>query len=164
MPLAATTEPRLGVRRLLRRSVDRFGLASAAVLILSAGCSSQPKPAVAKPQPKLCIPRCHRNKTCDELDAKLVAARQPLLRCIGREADHGRLANAHKCYRALRLIESARWWLRTLTSEDGIMHSIYRVSVEPLRLNFLCQIERLTRARRPAEVEKIYLEIVRSFP
>jgi len=100
--------------------------------------------------------------SCPDLDGALVAARQPLLECVGGEARRGHLAGAHRCYRALRLLESARWWLRTLIGQDE-MASVYQPS-ETVRLEFLCRIEQLARARTADEVERLYLDTIRSYP
>jgi len=99
---------------------------------------------------------------CGTLDARLVDARQPLLACVGREAGHGDLQAAHRCYRALRLLESARWWLMTITGQDEL-HRVY-APAETVRQEFLCRIESLTRARTPARVEALYLDMIRSYP
>lgn len=130
-----------------------------ALALLTASCCAPPPPAkVYKP----CTPTCQQNNTCDALDAKLVDARQPLLACVGQQASKGNLAGAHRCYRSLRLLESARWWIKTLMSQDEL-HAVYKPSSVITR-EFLCQIESLTRARTPDEVERIYLETIRSYP
>jgi len=87
-----------------------------------------------------------------------------MLRCIGEKGRQGDLERAHRCFRALRLLESARWWLRTLLGENGLTPAVYRVPVETVKNEFLCRIERLTRAKTPREIEQIYLEMVRSYP
>lgn len=109
-----------------------------------------------------CRPRCQPGSGCPELDAALVSARAPLLRCVGEAAGHGRLADAHRCYRAIRFLESARWWLQTLLGSDE-MSAVYQPA-ESVRLEFLCRIEQLARARTAAEVERLYLDTIRAFP
>ena len=133
-------------------------LTAAALALLVSGCA----PVRAQDPSSSCVPECHRTQSCGELDRRLEAARQPLLRCIGEEARRGHLADAHRCYRSVRLLESARWWLGSLMGVDEIS-SVYQPS-ETFRLEFLCQIERLSRARSPDEVERLYLETIRSYP
>jgi hypothetical protein len=87
-----------------------------------------------------------------------------MLDCVGKHAHAGRLDRAHRCYRALRLIESARWWLRTLASDDALLPNMYRVPVETVRQAFVCRIERLAGARTAAEVEARSLQMVQAFP
>ena len=62
----------------------------------------------------------------------------------------------------LRLLESARWWLTTLTSRDDL-GTVYQPA-ETVRQEFLCRIERLARATTAEEVERLYLDMIRSFP
>ena len=131
--------------------------------ILFAGCPAKSK-ITLRPPPGPCLPRCKKNNSCDALDAQLVNARRPLLLCVGDQAKRGKLDRAHRCYRALRLIESARWWLRTLTSDTGILPALYRGPVETMRQEFICRVEKLSRARSAAEVEQLYLDIVRAYP
>jgi hypothetical protein len=134
-------------------------IAVPALALLTSCCAPPPPPAkIYKP----CTPRCQQNNTCDALDAKLVEARHPLLTCVGQQASKGNLAGAHRCYRSLRLLESARWWVKTLLGQDEL-HAVYKPSSVITR-EFLCQIEALTRARTPDEVERIYLEMIRSYP
>jgi len=117
------------------------------------------------PASRPCVPACHRAQRCGELDGRLLAARQPLLACIGDEARRGHLSNAHRCYRSLRLLESARWWLASLLGGDepGGIGLVYQPS-DTVRLEFLCRIEQLARARSPSEVERLYLDTIRSYP
>ena len=133
------------------------------LLFLSAfsamGCA--PKPLPRSPASS-CTPRCSGDRGCGDLDGKLIAARQPLLQCIGHQASRGHLAEAHRCYRSLRLIESARWWLKTLSSPNEL-DAVYQPS-EKMRQEFICRIEKLTQAKTPAEVETLYLEMIRAFP
>ena len=89
-------------------------------------------------------------------------ARRPLLDCVGREASQGNLPRAHRCYRSLRLLESARWWLQTLVGQDEL-HRVY-APAESIRLEFLCRIEALAAAHTPEQVEALYLNMIRSFP
>ena len=111
-----------------------------------------------------CTPRCRRENNCHLLDDRLVAGRAPLLACVGQQARRGHLDRAHRCYRALRLIESARWWLRTLAKDDSVLPTVYRVPVETVRAEVLCRLEALAGARTPAEVEQRYLEMIRAYP
>jgi hypothetical protein len=102
--------------------------------------------------------------TCAGLDAQLVSARQPLLACVGDQARRGHLPDAHRCYRALRLLESARWWLRTILSqEQDELGSVYQPS-ETVRLEFLCRIEQLAGSTTAQAVERLYIDMIRSFP
>jgi hypothetical protein len=81
---------------------------------------------------------------------------------VGREAQKGHLDTAHRCYRALRLLESARWWTRTLMTPDQQL-KVYQPP-EVIRDDFLCCIERLVQAKTPDEVERLYLEMVKNYP
>ena len=132
--------------------------ALALALLLLGACPAPPPRSI----PKQCVPECHRTQSCRKLDADLVEARTPLLACVGREAQHGNLDRAHRCYRALRLLESARWWLETLIGQDEL-HKVYSPA-ETVRLEFLCRIEALSRAHTPEEVEALYLDMIRSYP
>jgi len=126
--------------------------------LLLTACPSTPTKPLARP----CIPVCRKTSSCAQLDGRLVEARQPLLACVGREAAHGNLDRAHRCYRSLRLLESARWWLKTLTAQDEL-HRVYSPS-DSVLTEFLCRIEALTLARTPGKVEALYLEMIRSYP
>jgi len=120
----------------------------------------------ATPQRKT-TPHCETaclKRSCADLDERLLQARQPLLDCIAREGRRSHIGQTHRCYRALRLIESARWWLRTLNASLGIMPPVYKVPTESLRQEFLCRIERLAAARTPHEVQRRYLEMVAAYP
>jgi hypothetical protein len=129
------------------------------LLVLSlCACPPPPRAKIAKP----CIPSCEKTSSCGQLDAQLVAARQPLLDCIGEQARRGNLEHAHRCYRSIRLLESARWWLKTLTGQDDV-HKVYSPS-DTFKREFLCRIEALSRARTPQKVEALYLEMIRSYP
>ncbi|MCC6748659.1 MAG: hypothetical protein IT371_13445 [Deltaproteobacteria bacterium] len=99
-----------------------------------------------------------------ELEARLDEARRPFVACVGDEARLGRLSTAHRCFRALRLLESGRWWLRTLTGEAETVPTVYGVTREPVRLDFLCRLERLALARSAPAVEERYLEMIRAYP
>jgi hypothetical protein len=121
------------------------------------GAHSHPRPSV-----KPCKPECLATSACAELDTQLIEARRPLLKCVGEQARRGNLVGAHRCYRALRLLESARWWLKTLMGTDEL-HTVYMPS-ETIKNEFLCRIEALTRAQTPAEVERLYLDMIRSYP
>jgi hypothetical protein len=125
-----------------------------------ASCASSP-PKMALPQAH-CTPACQKDMSCGDLDGSLLAARAPLMECIGLEAKRGHLGSAHRCYRALRLLESARWWLKSLIAQEEMM-AVYHPS-ESVRQEFLCRIEQLARARRPGEVERLYLDMIRSYP
>jgi hypothetical protein len=146
--------------------IRRFALLPALLLpalllpaLLLFGCAgAATRPASIAP----CRPRCQAATGCPELDAELVSARRPLLLCVGEEARRGHLAAAHRCYRALRFLESARWWLRTLLGSDE-MSTVYQPA-ESVRVEFLCRIELLVRARTAAEVERLYLDTIRAFP
>lgn len=128
-------------------------------LILTSSCT-RARPPVSPMLP--CTPRCQANNTCHALDASLVLARKPLLQCIGQQAQRGHLVQAHRCYRSLRLLESARWWLKTLISQSA-SDGVYQIS-ETTRREFLCKIEQLARSRTPEEVERVYMEMIRAFP
>jgi len=127
-------------------------------LVLLCGCPAPTPRSIPKP----CVPECQRTSSCRKLDADLVEARTPLLACVGRQAQHGNLDRAHRCYRSLRLLESARWWLETLMGQDEL-HKVYSPA-ESIRLEFLCRIEALSRARTPEQVEVLYLDMIRSYP
>ena len=135
----------------------RWGIALASWLV--GGCLA---PTATPLPPRPCIPRWQATASCPALDDDLVAARQPLLACVGHAADGGRLDEAHRCYRALRLLESARWWLETLSREDRLV-PVYQPA-EATRREFLCRLEGLAAARDAATVERLYLEMIRSFP
>lgn len=128
--------------------------------VLVAACSSPAKPIESRPPP--CNPACLATNSCLSLDDALVDARGPMLACVGREAGRGNLAAAHRCYRSLRLLESARWWLKTLLGQDEL-HAVYMPS-ETVKRQFICRIQALTRAKTASEVERLYLEMIRSYP
>jgi hypothetical protein len=130
------------------------------LLLVTAACA--PSEPIRRADPPLCTPACQRNMSCAGLDAQLIAARAPLLECVGQEAQRGHLAGAHRCYRSLRLLESARWWLTTLTGRDDL-GTVYQPA-EMVRQEFLCRIEKLARATTAEEVERLYLDMIRSFP
>lgn len=124
-----------------------------------AGCSS---PQTVKPSAKDCTPDCQRTGSCNLLDLQLQKTRKLMLECVGREADKGHVGPAHQCYRALRLVESSRWWLETLMTPANSIQ-VYKPA-ERIRMQFLCCIERLAQARTPAQIERLYLDMVRSYP
>lgn len=116
------------------------------------------------PRRRPCVPRCQKIGSCGQLDTALRAAKKPLLACISRAGASMDVGRTHRCYRALRLLESARWWLRTLDAELGVMPKVYRIPVETIRQEFYCRIERIGAARTAEQVERRYLEMVRSYP
>ncbi len=127
--------------------------------LLSPSCLKSRSPSTpARP----CIPRCLAQKQCHDLDDSLVLARKPLLQCIGKQAQRGHLSQAHRCYRSLRLLESARWWLKTVMNQSPA-DGVYQIS-ETTRREFLCKIEQLARSRTPEDVERVYMEMIRAFP
>jgi len=123
-------------------------------------CSSAPAPRQLPP--KTCTPRCERTVGCGALNQELLKAQKFFYRCISEQAPKGHLSQTHKCYRSLRLLESARWWLKTLTTPEDQL-KVYQPSSVILR-QFLCAIERLAAARDSAEVERLYLDMVRHYP
>jgi len=131
------------------------------VLLLTLGACAPAEP-IRRADPSPCAPACQRDHSCAALDAQLIAARAPLLRCVGQEAQQGHLAGAHRCYRSLRLLESARWWLTTLLDRDEMV-TVYQPA-DTVRQEFLCRIEELARAKTAEEVERLYLDMVRAFP
>ena len=96
------------------------------------------------------------------LDHDLVAARRIMVKCVGDQAAKGHVARAHSCYRAVRLLESARWWLTTLQVPD-LVSRVYQPSPSRHRA-FLCSIQQLGKCRTAEEVELSYLEMVRRYP
>ncbi|MCA9670499.1 MAG: hypothetical protein KC503_33110 [Myxococcales bacterium] len=138
--------------------------ALASAVASAAGCPAPPQPPKSPTSVPCPVPSCRAKGTCDKLDDLLVASRKPMLDCIAKHARAGRLDRAHRCYRALRLIESARWWLRTLASDDALLPNIYRVPVEAVKQAFVCRIERMAQANTPPEIEARYLEMVQAFP
>lgn len=85
-----------------------------------------------------------------------------MLACVDHQARRGNLQATHRCYRSLRLLESARWWLKTLMSADELQ-SVYKPS-ERFKMEFLCRIEQLAKATSASHVERLYLDMIRSFP
>lgn len=130
------------------------------MLVVTGCCARAPRPTTDKP----CIPRCQKTGDCTQLDAALQRTKKPLLACISRAGAAMDVGRTHRCYRALRLLESARWWLRTLEAELGVMPKVYRIPIETIRQEFFCRIERLGAARTAREVERRYLEMVQSYP
>ncbi|MCB9555470.1 MAG: hypothetical protein H6707_05150 [Deltaproteobacteria bacterium] len=86
------------------------------------------------------------------------------MQCIAVAANKGRLDRAHACYRALRLLESARWWLKTMQASHPALPPVYHEPNEQRRLEFFCRLERLAEARSPSEVQRRYLAMIRSLP
>jgi hypothetical protein len=125
------------------------------------GCASSVSAGASAPLPRD-VAACPHSIRGEELDARLMEARQPLFACVAERARHGLLAEAHRCYRALRLLESARWWHKSLLDVNE-MTRVYQPS-ETHRQEFLCRIEQLARARTPDEVERLYIEMIRSYP
>jgi len=99
---------------------------------------------------------------CLSLDNGLVKARALMVSCVGDQASRGHIGRAHRCYRAARLLESARWWLTTLQVPDHI-NKVYQPSPGRHRA-FLCSIQRLGECRTAEEVEKRYQEMIRYYP
>lgn len=87
-----------------------------------------------------------------------------MLACIGREARANRLYHAHQCYRALRFIESARWWYQTLTAKTGVSPQVYTMPRENLQEEFFCQLEKLADAKNPEDTESLYSKMIKVFP
>ena len=136
-----------------------FRLSALLALILAAqGCCASRATTPVGPA----AATCDTTASDTELDAKLQSLRNKMMECIGREAKRGHVGITHQCYRALRLVESARWWLKTLVMPQNRL-PVYQPS-EVFRLRFLCSIERLTRAVTPRQVEQRYLEMIRYYP
>ena len=112
--------------------------------------------------PATCKLACRPSLGCLGLDTDLVKARALMVSCVGDEASRGHISRAHRCYRAVRLLESARWWLTTLQVPDHI-NKVYQPSPSRHRA-FLCSIQRLGRCRTASEVEQRYLEMIRYYP
>ena len=121
-------------------------------------CANSGRPTTPSPP----TATCSKAASYTELDLKLQNLRQKMMGCIGREARQGHVGMTHKCYRALRLVESARWWLKTLVMPHNRL-PVYQPA-EVFRLRFLCSIERLATARTPKQVEQRYLEMIRFYP
>jgi len=136
-------------------------LGASALLALAAQgcCTNSGRPAAPAGPPTAA---CSKAASYYELDLKLQTLRKKMMDCIGREARQGHLGTTHQCYRALRLVESARWWLKTLVMPQNHL-SVYQPT-EVFRLRFLCSIERLTAAKDPKQVEQRYLEMIRFYP
>lgn len=123
------------------------------------GCATPPS---AKPTAPPCQPRCERDRSCAALDEALLSARSPLLACVARAGAKSDLATTHRCHRALRLIENARWLLKTVQGETGFAPPVYNAPVS--RREFFCRIEALAAARTAPEVERRYIALVRAYP
>lgn len=74
------------------------------------------------------------------------------------------VGRTHRCFRALRLLESGRWWLRTLESHLSTAPPVYATSIASIRREFYCRLERLAEARTPEQVQRRYIEMVRAYP
>ena len=121
-------------------------------------CPGRGRPAPVKPIDT----NCRGAASYSELDQKLRNLRKKMMSCIGSEARQGHVGTTHQCYRALRLVESARWWLKTLVMPQNRL-PVYQPA-EVFRLRFLCSIERLAAATTPKQVEARYLEMIRFYP
>lgn len=128
-----------------------------------AGCASVPK---AKPaSSKKCVAFCTTDIDCrKQLDDQLVAARKPLLSCVRLNADRGLFLDAHRCYRAMRLLESARWWLETIMMQAPAVPDVYPILADAFRTEFLCKLQRVAAAKNPEQIEQSYLDMVRAYP
>ena len=126
------------------------------LLAMVVGCATR---HATKPR---CAPACRRNY--DGLDEALLRARKPLLRCVALQGRRSNLHEAHICFRALRQIESARWWLDTLIGDTGWAPRVYRAPSESALRRFFCAVALLARAETAEEVERRYLEVVRAYP
>lgn len=135
-------------------------LACLPALLAAQGCCTTA--GQAAPDRPLAPVTCTQRSSPQELDLKLEALRKMMMVCIGREARQGHVGQTHQCYRGLRLVESARWWLKTLVM-PGNRLPVYQPT-EVMRRRFLCAIERLTAARTPKQVERSYLEMIRYYP
>lgn|GEM_PF-6898301 len=153
--------PAKAPRRAVRRAPLLIKLITLPTLLFALwGCRPVPQPV----RPTICRPKCAKTNTCRLLDGKLLDARKPMLACIGREVRANRLYNAHQCYRALRFIESARWWYQTLTANTGVSPKVYGVPRENLRQEFFCQLEKLAVAKDPDVTESLYHKMIKVFP
>ncbi len=140
----------------------------AALLVAGGGAGCAASPSRSAPLlpgglgARRCSPACARDDSCDTLDRRLGEHQKRFLGCVQENAARGKLEQTHRCYRTLRLLQSARWWLQTLSIPS------YRLKVyqpdDALHQAFLCAIERLLATRTPEEVERRYLEMVRSYP
>jgi hypothetical protein len=133
------------------------------LLCAALGCSGpdavvRPTP----PPPASCALDCSPSFGCLGLDNGLVKARALMVKCVGDQASKGHISRAHRCYRAARLLESARWWLTTLQVPDHI-NKVYQPSPSRHRA-FLCSIQRLGKCSTATEVEQRYLEMIKYYP
>ncbi len=126
-------------------------------LLAAQGCCTTSQATPARPPST-----CSKTASPQELDLKLEALRKMMMDCIGRQARRGHVGTTHQCYRGLRLVESARWWIKTLVM-PGNRLPVYQPT-EVQRRRFLCAIERLAAARTPKQVELRYLEMIRYYP
>ncbi len=135
-----------------------LGASLALALAAQGCCASKGTPATAKPPAQ----DCKVESSYAELDVKLQKLRKKMMDCIGSEARQGHVGTTHQCYRALRLVESSRWWLKTLVMPKNRL-PVYQPA-EVFRRRFLCSIERLAAAQTPRQVEQRYLEMIRYYP
>lgn len=132
------------------------------LLCLTLGCSTTEDAVRPTPVDPRCVLTCDPARDCSILDHDLVKARQLMVKCVGQQAGKGHVGQAHGCYRAVRLLESARWWLTTLQVPD-LVNRVYQPSPSRHRA-FLCAIQRLGKCRTVQEVERRYLEMIRYYP
>ncbi|MBW2732542.1 MAG: hypothetical protein JRH20_09120 [Deltaproteobacteria bacterium] len=128
--------------------------------MLSGGCCT--KPLRAQDTTLHCRPQCERMRSCKSLDERLLAARRPLLACVARAGAKSDLASTHRCHRALRLIENARWLLRTVQADGDFTLPVYNAPLS--RRSFFCHVEHLAAAPTAQAVEQRYLALVRAYP
>ena len=126
------------------------------------GCSTASDTVRPTPIDPVCALTCNPAGGCLGLNRELVAARQIMVSCVGDQAARGHLGRAHSCYRAVRLLESARWWLKTLQVPD-MVNRVYQPSPSRHRA-FLCSIQSLGKCRTSEDVERRYLEMIRRYP
>jgi len=131
--------------------------------LTTAGCTpARPQAGPPARPARACELSCEPRQGCAELADDLLGARKLMIQCVGQEADRGHLADAHRCFRAARLLESARWWLRTLMVSDEVTR-VYQPSPQRHR-RFLCSIQRLARCQTSAQVEAAYLDMIQHYP
>lgn len=131
------------------------------MVLVDPGCGPAPR-TITPTTSGLCTLDCEPASGCLDLADRLITLRDRMVRAVGTEAQAARLVRAHGYYRAVRLIESARFWLESLYAPDELQR-VYQPSLSLYR-RFLCAIQRLAEARSVAEVEERYLDMVRSYP